>query len=143
MNKNHPPTTFGVFKPVGHTVIGFYTEVELQSTVVALRALGFSDSSMVHYSAAEMAAQADAELLNASPVATAGYELVLVHTHRDLAKKGCCFLVVDAPTDDLAAQVAALVHRIQPATAQHYGRFMIEDLTEKTPASVGVKEVVG
>jgi hypothetical protein len=31
MNKTDPPTTFGVFKPVGHTLIAFHTEAELQA----------------------------------------------------------------------------------------------------------------
>lgn len=137
MDKTTPPTTFGVFKPVGHTLIAFYTEDELKSAVAALTTLGFLNSSMVRYSAAEMAAQVAAELLAASPLANFGYELDLVHLHGDLAKKGCCFLVVDAPTDILAAQVAALVQSIKPATAQHYGHLLIQDLTEKAPGRMG------
>jgi hypothetical protein len=125
----------GVFKPVGHTLIAFHTESELQSAVVALAALGFPHSGMTHYGAAEMAAQVSDELLAASPLATFGYELDLIRAHGELAKKGCSFLVVEAPTDGLAAQVADLVRSIKPATAQHYGRFMIEDLTEKAPVA--------
>lgn len=140
MDKTNPPTTFGVFKPVGHTLIAFHTEDELQSAVAALAALGFLHSSMVHYSAAEMAAQVEVELLTANSLATFGYELDLIRVHGDLAKKGCSFLVVDAPTDALAAQVAEYVHTIQPATAQHYGHFMIQDLTEKAPGRMGENE---
>jgi hypothetical protein len=133
MQETSPPTTFGVFKPVGHTLIAFHTEDELQSAVSELRLLGFLDSSMVHYAAAEMVAQVDAELHAASPLAGFGYELDLVHAHRDLALKGCCFLLVDAPNDKLSDQVKDLVRCIKPATAQHYGRLLIEDLTERAP----------
>ena len=140
MNKTDPPTTFGVFKPVGHTLMAFYTEDQLQSAVVALTALGFAPASMVHFSAGEMATQVDAQLLAASPLASFGYELDLIRVHGDLAKKGCSFLVVDAPNDVLAAQVAELVHSIKPATAQHYGLLMIEDLTEKAPGRMGEEE---
>lgn len=87
-----------------------------------------------------MATQVDAQLLAASPLASFGYELDLIRVHGDLAKKGCSFLVVDAPTDVLAAQVAELVHSIKPATAQHYGLLMIEDLTEKAPGRMGEEE---
>ena len=73
-------------------------------------------------------------------MATFGYELDLIHMHQDMAKKGCCFLVVNAPTDAQAAQVAGLVRSIKPVTAQHYGRFMIEDLTERAPGRVDEKE---
>ena len=140
MDKNDPPRTFGVFKPVGHTLIAFYTEAELTSAVVALLDLGFAHSSLVQYNAAEMGAQVDAELLSASPLASFGYELDLIRLHGDLARKGCSFLVVDAPTDALSAQVAALVHSIHPATAQHYGLLLIEDLTEKAPGPLGERE---
>jgi hypothetical protein len=133
MNKTDPPTTFGIFKPIGHTLIAFHTEDELRSAVAGLKEMGFVDSSMEHYSAAEMMSQIAAELLTASPLATFGYELDLIHMHEDMAKKGYSFLVVNAPTDALAAQVAELVHSIKPVTAQHYGRFMIEDLTEVAP----------
>lgn len=137
MNKTDPPTTFGVFKPVGHTLIGFRTDDELKTAVAALVALGFLDSSMVHYSAAEMAAQVESELLAASPLASFGYELDLIRVHGDLARKGCSFLVVDASTDILSAQVAELVRSLKPVTAQHYGRLMIEDLTETGPGRIG------
>jgi len=140
MNKDEPPTSFGVFKPVGHTVIAFYTADELQAAQAQLSSLGFEPSSMVHYTAAEMQAQVNAELLAASPMASFGYELELVRMHGDLAQQGCSFLVVDAPTEALAGQVAELVRSIQPATAQHYGRFMIEDLTEKPPGRMRDKD---
>ena len=140
MDKTAPPTSFGVFKPVGHTLIAFYTEDELKAAVAALTTLGFLNSSMVRYSAAEMAAQVDAELLAASPLANFGYAFDLIHLHGDLAKKGCCFLVVDAPTDILSAQVAALVQSIEPATAQHYGHLLIEDLTEEAPGRMAKTE---
>lgn len=131
MNKQDPPTTLGVFKPVGHTVIAFYTAREREAAQVKLLALGFVPSSMVHYTASEMRIQVDAELLTANPLANFGYELDLIRMHGDLAKQGCSFLVVEARTDVLADKVAELVRSIHPATAQHYGRFMIEDLTEK------------
>lgn len=133
MDKSNPPTSFGVFKPVGHTIIAFYTADEMRSAQEKLSGLGFEPPSMVIYTASEMQAQVDAELLAPSPMANFGYELELVRMHGDLAQQGCSFLVVDAPTEALAGQVAELVRAIQPATAQHYGRFMIEDLTENPP----------
>lgn len=137
MDKSAPPTTFGVFKPVGHTLIAFYTEDELHAAMDSLASQGFLPSSMVHYTASEMKRQVEAELLTASPLATFGYELDLIREHKALAELGCSFLVVHAPTDVLADRVADFVHSVKPATAQHYGRFMIEDLTEKSPGRMG------
>jgi hypothetical protein len=137
MDKSDEPTTLGVFKPTGHTLIAFHTTDALQSAVIALKAMGFVDSSMVRYTAAEMGALVNAELLVASPLAGFGYELDLIHVYADLAQQGCSFLVVDAPTDILSGQVADLVHRIKPACAQHYGRLMIQDLTQRAPGRMG------
>ncbi len=137
MDKSAPPTTFGVFKPVGHTLIAFSTEGELRAAMESLSSQGFLPSSMVHYTAAEMKRQVDAELLTASPLASFGYELDLIREHRALAEQGCSFLVVHAPTDVLADRVAKFVRSVKPATAQHYGRFMIENLTEKSPGRMG------
>lgn len=137
MDKAHPPTSFGVFKPVGHTVIAFYTEEELASAVSALKALGFPETSLVHYTPSEMAAQVNAELVVASPWTNAGSELDLMRGHWELAQKGCSFLVVEAPTDELADKVTALVHAIKPASALRYKRLIIENLTAKLPGRMG------
>jgi hypothetical protein len=140
MDKTDHPTTFGVFKPTGHTVIALQTPSALESAVIALKAMGFMDTSMVRYTAAEMTALVNADLRAASPLAGFGYELDLLHVYADLASKGCSFLVVEAPTDLLAAQVAELVRSIKPVCAQHYGLLLIEDLTQKAPGRMGEEQ---
>lgn len=57
----------------------------------------------------------------------------MVRLHKAFAEDGCSFLVVETGDDASARLVADLVPTLQPATAQRYGRFMIEDLTEKLP----------
>jgi hypothetical protein len=136
MDKHNPPTTFGVFKPVGHTVISFRTQEELHSAMQSLTALGFAASAMVEYSAQEMLDLATAELHAAGPMANFGYELDLLKVQLALAEEGCSFLVVHAPDDEQAARVANLVDSMQPAAAQHYGRFLIQNLTEAAPGRV-------
>jgi hypothetical protein len=49
-----------------------------------------------------------------------------------LAEKGCSFLIVHAPDKALVARVAEVARLIHAASAQHYGRFMIEDLIDST-----------
>jgi len=133
MNKQDVPTTFGIFKPVGHTLIAFHTALELESATTNLMSLGFSKDSMVRYSDTQMLAQVCAELENVSPMANFGYELDLVRKHKVLAEQGCCFLVVKADSQALEKLVSDLVRSIKPVSAQQYGDFMIEDLTEKPP----------
>ena len=128
MDKTQPPQSFGVFKPVGHTVIVFREEEHLQKAIDALLQLGFANTALVRYTAQEMAEQAAAEQVAAGPLAGFGYELDLVKIHLGLAQEGCCFLVVEAPKSEQAEQVAEVARTMQAHSAQHYGRFMIEEV---------------
>lgn len=133
MDKTNPPKTFGVFKPVGHTVIAYLCTADLQAAVNLLTEGGFADSTLVHYTPAEMQAQVDSEIQTASPLASFGYELDLVRAHGVLAERGCSFLVVHAPDEAQAERVAAVARATKAVTAQHYGTFMIEDVIALTP----------
>ena len=138
MDKSDPPVSFGVFKPVGHTVIAFRDTGDLQEAVGALRADGFAETALVHYSAAEMAAQVNAEATHVSALAAFGYELNFIAADRALAERGCSFLVVHAPDSDLAARVAAVVAAGPAVAARHYGRFTIEELISPPPGATEV-----
>lgn len=138
MDKTNPPETFGVFKPVGHTVIAFRSAADLQAGVSALLEQGFPDSALVRYSPGEMKAQVDAELQNASPLASFGYELDLIKAHRAQAQDGCNFLVVHTPDAGQAERVAAVARTTKAIAAQHYGTFMIEELSGMASANAPI-----
>jgi hypothetical protein len=140
MDKFTPPLSFGIFKPVGHTVVAFRTDDELQSAVSELVEQGFAASAFVHYTAAEMKAQVDDELQSVSPLASLGYEIKIIQSFRALAETGCSFLVVNAPDDERGARVAAVAQSLNAMSVQHYGRFVIEDLTEPASTAAPVYE---
>lgn len=130
MDKNNPPESFGVFKPVGHVVVAFRTAADLQAAQNALRSDGFADSEMVTYTPQEMIAQVEADLVDASPLAAIGQDLNLVKSHREMAEDGCSFLVVHAPEDAHVEKVEAVAHRLKAVAAQRYGRFITEELID-------------
>lgn len=134
MDKTNPPETLGVFKPVGHTVVTFRCDDDLQTAMSALLEQRFSTSALARYSPEEMKALVDAELENAGPLASFGYELDLVKLHRTQAQEGCSFLIVHAPDDEQAQRVAAVARATHAIAAQHYGTFMIEELSGMAPA---------
>ena len=140
MDKTDPPTSFGVFKPVGHIVIALQSEARAQAVVTALLAQGFTSDAIVRYTPQEMVAQVDAQEQAASPLASLGQELNLIKSHSELARHGCSFLVVQAPEDEQAERVAVLAREMQAVSAQRYGRFMIEELIERTPGEPQVFE---
>lgn len=140
MDKSNPPETFGVFKPTGHTVLAFKSVADQEAAIDALTAQGFAEADIVRYSPQEMATLARSERQAASPLAAFGYELELVDTHLALAETGCSFLVVPAPEDSQIERVAEVAMRLKAASAQHYGRFMIQDLISSTAPNAPILE---
>ncbi len=133
MDKLDPHTTHGVFKPIGYALLTFRTTDALEQAIKALGVVGFATQTMSRYSAEEMQRLAAGELLGAGPLATFGYELDLLRKHKALAEEGCVFLLVHAPNDEKVAAVATVLATLEPESAQHYGRFLIRDLTERPP----------
>ena len=140
MDKSNQPQTFGVFKPTGHTVLAFKSVADQEAAIGALTAQGFAEADMVRYSPQVMAALARSERQAASPLAAFGYELELVDTHLALAETGCSFLVVPAAEDALVERVGEVAVRLEAASAQHYGRFMIQDLISSTAPNAPILE---
>ncbi len=133
MDKAHPPESFGVFSPVGHSVLAFRSATDLEAAATALGEAGFAADTLTRYTPQEMAAQADADLRSASPMASLGQDLNLVKAHRDLARQGCSFLVVVTPDDEHARRVADLAVSTGAVSAQRYGRFIVEELVDRRP----------
>jgi hypothetical protein len=130
MDKHNPPTSHGVFKPVGHVVISFPSAQDQQQATHALRAMGLVDNDVTPYSADEMKRQADTDLQRATALASMGQELNLVKAQGELAALGYHFLVVHAADDGLARRVADTARPFGAERAQYYGNFVIEDLIE-------------
>jgi hypothetical protein len=140
MDKTRPPESFGVFKPVGHTVIAYRSLPDLQAAVDALTAQGFASADTMQYTPRQMMDQVDAELPGASPLASIGQDLNLIKAHRALAEGGCSFLVVKAPKTEQAERVAAIARSTNAVAAQHYGRFIVEELIDAPPGDMQVFE---
>lgn len=140
MEKNNPPRSFGVFKPVGHTVIAFAGVDAMEAAAKSLLEQGFAAPDLVRYTPYEMKAQVEADLLTASPIAAVGQELNLVKTHQALAADGCSFLVVHAPDDAQAERVDAVLRANHATSAQRYGSFMIEELIDQPVGETQVFE---
>lgn len=128
MKDTSPPETLGVFSPVGHVVASFPTAQDMEGAASELGRQGFGADDIARYSPTRMKAQAELELARASPLAELGQEVNLVRAHRELANQGYSFLVVHAPHNKQAAQVAEVARRFHAERAQKYGHFVIEEL---------------
>ena len=121
-------TSFGVFKPVGHTVISFPSADQAAAACTALLRLGLGGDAILRLTDQEMLSQIDRDLQDASPLASIGQEMNLVLAHKALAEQGYHWLIVPTPEDALAQQVAACVQPLGAERAQLYGHFIIEEL---------------
>ena len=128
MEKDNPPETLGVFKPVGHTVITYRSAQDRELAAAALAAQGVAGTDLTRYSGPEMVALADDQERAASPLASFGYEIDLVKANRVHAQQGCSFLVVKDGDDAQMQRVAAVAQDSRAVSAQRYGTFMIEEL---------------
>ena len=125
----HPhPTSFGVFKPVGHVLMSFATASQSDNAVAALHSAGFADADLSRYTPAEMQAQAEQDIANASAMASLGQELNLVKAHLTLAQQGQSFVVVSTPSGEEMQRAAEVANRCSATRAQHYGMLVVEEL---------------
>lgn len=121
-------TSFGVFKPEGHTVISFPSADQTARASTALAGIGIQGEAVRSYTDREMLSLIDHDLQRASPLASIGQEMNLVLAHKALAEQGYNWLIVHTPDDELARRVAACVKPLGAERAQLYGRFIIEEL---------------
>lgn len=140
MDINNPPRSFGVFKPVDHTVVTFADPAALESAAAALLTQGFLAEALTRYSPAQMLAQTASDLQTASPLASMGQELNLVKAYRDLAQEGCSFLVVHAPDDEQNVTLVTVARAAGAQAAQRYGSFIIEEMIASAEDEVQTSE---
>ena len=124
------PTSFGVFKPVDHVLMSFATAAQSDVAVAALNRAGFSDPDLYRYTPAEMQAQAEQDIVNASALASLGQDLNLVKAHLALALQGQSFVVVSTPHHDQVQRAADVAARCQATRAQRYGSLVVEELVD-------------
>jgi hypothetical protein len=123
-------TSFGVFKPEGHTVISFPSAEQAAAASEALTRMGVGQDAVRRYTDREMLSQIDHDVQRASPLAAIGQEMNLVLAHKALAEEGYHWLIVHTPDDDLARRVADCVKQHGAERAQLYGRFIIEEMVK-------------
>jgi hypothetical protein len=128
MTKADHPQSFGAFKPVGHVVVALPDDSLAAAAVQALRQAGFDAEDVLQYTAAEENDEMDRMLQHASDFAGFGYEVQLMRRYKALAEDGASWLIVYAPEDERAAEVARIAKAQGALLAEKYHRLVIEDL---------------
>lgn len=122
------PTSFGVFKPVGHVMTGVPAQAQLDALVSALHGAGWPTSGVRQFSPRESVAELRAMVDNTGPLAGFGYEITLLRRYVTLTEEGYRWLLVQADDSERAAAAAALARACGATVAVHYRRFTVEEL---------------
>jgi len=128
MDKLPLPPSFCVTSAVSRIVVAFRSQAQSRDTLEALLAEGCASEDLSCYTPQQMAAQVDADVQAASPLALFGQEFRFMQAHRALAQCGCSFLVVHAPDDATTRRVAEVARSMHAVAAQRYGPPAIEEL---------------
>ncbi|MFN0182982.1 MAG: hypothetical protein ACKVQR_04100 [Aquabacterium sp.] len=122
------PTSFGVFKPVGHVMTGLQAQGQMDALVSALHAAGWPAASVRQFSPRESLSQLRAMVDNTGPLANFGYEITLLRRYVALTEEGYLWLLVKVEDSEHAAQAAALARACGATVAVHYRTLTVEDL---------------
>ena len=128
MTKDDPAQAFGVFSPVGHVVVALPDDASADAAFRALRAEGFEEDDILRYSAQEESQEMAQRLDGITGTAEFGHEVVLMRKYKELAERGCGWLVVYAPEKERCEQVVQIARQHGALLAEKYHRMVVEDL---------------
>ncbi len=122
------PTSFGVFKPVGHVMLGLPTQAQADGVAAALHAAGWPAHTVFHFAPRDSVTELEDAIHNASGLAGFGYEITLLRRYLALAQQGYKWLLVKVDDAEHAAQAAAVAQSGGATLAVHYRTLTVEDL---------------
>ncbi|HYN62408.1 MAG TPA: hypothetical protein VET87_23135 [Rubrivivax sp.] len=123
-------TSFGVFKPVGHVMVGLPLPGQLLALVRRLRSAGWSAETLLRFDAGEAVPELETMVAGAGVLAGFGYEITLLRRYLALTRKGYGWLLVQAEDAERAQAVAAFARDCGARVAVHYRTLSVEELIE-------------
>lgn len=128
MTKEEFPTSFGVFKPVGHVVVSLKDDETAQAMAGALLEQGFAEEDIVFFRADEMSEQIKTHMPHINAAAGFGTEIQFMRHYDELAATGHGWLIVYTPDPKQEPIVAEVAERFNADLAHKYNRLITEEL---------------
>jgi hypothetical protein len=122
------PTSFGVFKPVGHLMVGLPTQAQTDGLVSALQGAGWPSAEVQQFTPRDSVQELEGLVEQAGAMAGFGYEITLLRRYLALAQQGQCWLLVKVDSTDAAARAAELARSHGATLAVHYRLLTVEEL---------------
>ena len=122
------PTSFGVFKPVGHVMVGLPTPAQAEAAATALQQAGWPRTGVRQFLPSETVAELQAMVENAGVLAGFGSEIHLLRRYLALTAAGYRWLLVKAEDPEHAQRVAEAAQACGATVAVYYRTLMVEEL---------------
>jgi hypothetical protein len=140
LDKADLPRSFGVFTPTGHVVMGFASDVEMQTARHNLIAAGIPEGSITAFLSREVVAdiekmRSDSSLADSLLNEAFMNESQMMDDHLRLAREGGGFLVVYAPQDADTSRVIEIAKQSQLKIAHKYNRLTLHHIVKPAPAA--------
>jgi hypothetical protein len=120
--------SFGVFRPVGHVMVGLPLPSQLRALVRLLRGAGWPADTLLRFDVQQAEPELQALVDDAGVLAGFGFEVTLLRRYLGLTREGYGWLLVRAEDAKRARAVAALARDCGARVAVHYRTMGIEDL---------------
>jgi len=122
------PTSFGVFKPVGHVMVGLPAQGPLDALVAGLHDAGWPAAALRQFSPSESAAEFQAMVDNAGVLAGLGYEIHMLERYIQLDQQGYRWLLIQADDAEHAESAAQIARGCGATLAVYYRTLAVQDL---------------
>jgi hypothetical protein len=122
------PTSFGVFKPVGHIMLGLPTQAQVDASVASLHEAGWPPATVRQFSPRESVAEMRSMVDNAGGLSGFGYEITLLRRYLELTEAGYRWLLVRVDNRERAETAAGLAQGCGATVAVYYRTMMVEEL---------------
>lgn len=120
--------SFGVFRPVGHVMVGLPLPSQLRALVRLLRGAGWPADALLRFDMQQAEPELQALVDDAGVLAGFGFEVTLLRRYLSLTREGYGWLLVRAEDARRARAIAAMARDCGARVAVHYRTLSIEEL---------------
>lgn len=132
-DKNHPQTSFGAFKPVGHLVAVFKDTENAKLAHTDLQTGGYTSDDLTLMNDNDFNSLLDDLKSHENALSMLGSELSKMDEYRRHADRGAGFLIIEAPTEQETKRAMHVVERYNYRFAQKYGHMIVERFDNEHP----------
>jgi hypothetical protein len=128
MTANVLPRSHGVFKPVGHLMVGLPTREQSLALVKTLHDAGWPPESVLRFKRGDVIKELQLMVDDAGLMAGFGSEITLLRRFLALSHEGYRWVLVKVDNLESAQSVAEMARRHDATQAVYYRTLMIEEL---------------